>query len=124
MTYPEEAIYVGLSPASEHKISCGKCQGHHNSAAGVRECYEGKEIGSCPHQYYLRERTEDGLKMIEECGMDSWETGRGSDCTYGHENVSMETQFAEGWRYADCPEEAANLRSMGIDAVSMRGDSI
>jgi hypothetical protein len=120
----EEATFVGSSPASEHKISCGNCKGHHNSPQGVRKCFEGKEIGSCPDQYYLPGYTEDGLRMIEECAMDLWYDDRGSTCTNGHFNASMETQYREGWRYADCPEEAANLRSMGIDAVSMRGDSI
>lgn len=120
----EEAIFVGFSQDSRHAIRCTRCGGTHNSIEGTRACHEGKEIGSCEHQYYLREYTEDGLRMLEECGMDAWATGRGSTCAYGHEYVDMETRWREGWDYAADEGEAYLLRLYGRDAVSMRGDSI
>jgi hypothetical protein len=37
-------------------------------------------------------------------------------CAAGHEHTSAELREAEGWDYADGPEEAAMLASVGVDA--------
>jgi hypothetical protein len=74
--------------------------------------------------------TEDGDPILRDCGAPSrvlvTEDGaeRGYECDAGHSHVYAEHRANEGWDYADSPEEAARLRKNGVDAVSMRGDSI
>lgn len=113
VTYPER-----------HTISCGKCREQHSSAEGVRKCHEGAEISSCAWLCRTGEYTEDGEQVVAECGADSWDTPRGWKCAAGHEHVNDETRTREGWDYACDEGEADQLRSYGVDAVSVRGDSI
>lgn len=109
---------------SEHTINCAHCKGTHQTAEGVRQCHQGREIDVCGHLYYTGEWTEDGERVVAECGTDAWWDERGSDCANGHFNASMETQYAEGWRYVDDEDEARQMRSLGLDAVAMNGGSI
>lgn len=110
------------------KIKCGKCGHRHSSVDGVRKCHQGIEIWQC--QWLVSFGWHEDYEVILPCEADSWlifnEDGseRGYECAAGHDHVYCEARHAEGWDYAADELEAEGLRRNGIDAVSMRGDSI
>ena len=83
-------------------------------------------VGHYPTCHWLVRHglNEDGEEVIRDCAADVTITDTGWSCDAGHEHVDMETRHAEGWDYANDPEEAALLRKYGTDAVDMRGGSI
>jgi hypothetical protein len=69
-------------------------------------------------------RDEDGELVVVECGAVATENSRGWTCTNGHEHVTAEARYREGWDYASDAGEAAQLRKYGTDVVAMDGGAI
>ena len=120
---------------TEHTITCANhpesdVEVKHLTVEGVRQCHLNPESFTCT---WLYERTDligdeeygwEPYTRIVECGAVAWPTQRGWTCEAGHEHVTAEVRMTEGWDYASDPGEAEQLRRYGVDAVSMRGDSI
>lgn len=109
-------------------ITCGYCKKTHSAVALVKACYAG-DTGPCGWQYNVptvwSPEAEDFIDAhTAECDALSWWDERGTYCEAGHEHINAETRHDEGWDYVDDAEEARRLRKLGIQAVSMRGDSI
>lgn len=109
-------------------IICGYCKKTHSAVALVKACYQG-QTGICGWQYNVptvySPEVEDFIDAhTEECDALSWWDERGTYCEAGHEHVWAEARAAEGWDYAEDIDEANRLRKLGVQVVSMRGDSI
>jgi hypothetical protein len=109
-------------------ITCGKCKKTHTAVGLVKACYQGN-TGLCGWQYnvptHYSPEAEDFIDAYTaECDALSWWDERGTYCEAGHEHVNAQARHDEGWDYAEDIDEATNLRKHGIQAVSMRGDSI
>lgn len=106
-------------------ITCGKCKGKHLTVDAVRACHA-RETFPCP---WLIERPAGWLPEAEdfveativECGSLAWEHERGWECETGHEHITAEVRHREGWEYAECREEAAQLAKVGVASVDMQG---
>lgn len=109
-----------------HWITCGNRAAHngevgfHKSVNQVKACYG--LVALCGWQSQGA-WIEDFYEIIECDGIIT-ENERGWSCSYGHEHVTAEVRYAEGWDYASDEQEAAQLRKYGVDAVAMNGGSI
>lgn len=102
-------------------IICGKCRETHGSVDAIRACYAGN-LHKCD---WLVERTVswfdeetgdgEGYDVIEDCGAEAIVTDRGFTCAAGHEHTYAEIRHAEGWDYAEDPDEAARLARAGTE---------
>ena len=128
--------YADIAWTPPHVIFCnskwmGQERHSHRTAGEVRECFRaaqdtalGVEVWPCG--WLLEARYDDGSAYSYPCEQPARYTDeRGShECMAGHGHVPAQVRFEEGWDYAEDADEAAWLRRNGIDAVSMRGDSI
>lgn len=103
-------------------IKCGKCTGRHDNVAAIRACHD-ESLFTCTWLVDTRQITEDGEPIIIECGRDGYPLpgDRGTTCSAGHENVSMETQWREGWAYVDAEDAAGYARDTLRTPVLMDG---
>lgn len=94
-------------------MKCGKCGTDAESVASVKACYAG-QVEPCgdlvPDGY-----DECGTLQTKECGAHATFTRRGHSCEAGHEYVSMEARYNEGWDYAEDEQEAAMLAQAGVE---------
>lgn len=104
-------------------IKCGHCGGHHHDIERVYACSlpEGSGVGICDWLIDTQQYDEDGGKVIIECGAEMYVTRRGTTCQRGHENVSLEVQWREGWAYVTEDEAAGFQKNTGRRAVLMDG---
>lgn len=120
-----------------HVIKCNSGWSHrdarhdHQAVWEVRACFEaahaekaGKPVWPCT--WLIEGRYDDGSRFTYECGEPTTLNGEEGEyeCAAGHSHVPAWVRADQGWDYAEDDEEAKRLRSVGIDAVSMRGDSI
>lgn len=101
---------------------CGQCERRHHSAEVGRRCHAGKTY-PCGWQIQVG-LDEDGGAVIDECGAAAWDTERGWKCDAGHEHVTAEARWREGWDYAADPGEAMLLARAGVQPVAMDGGPI
>lgn len=132
--------FADIPWAPPHAIFCraiwaGQQDGKHSHqhVDEVRACYKAMHdtkagIQVWPCSWLLEGRYDDGSIYTYEClapARFTPERGEGAfECSNGHDFIPPQVRYAEGWDYAEDAEEAAHLRKHGIDAVSMRGDSI
>lgn len=119
-----------------HAIVCnskwnGQERHDHRTVAGVRACFEaahdvarGIEVWPCG--WLMEGRYDDGSIYTYPCEAPTRYTdGQGSfECAAGHNHSPAWVCEQQGWTYAEDEEEAKRLRGLGVDVVSMRGDSI
>lgn len=123
---PEDG-YTDFNPGGE-SVRCGNKKTHgdyavyHANAAAVRSCFLGD--GVCDWLMDMGTHPEDGERMIMECGYALHVTARGHHCDNGHQHVTAEVRWTEGWDYASDELEAEGLRKCGVEAVAMNGGSI
>lgn len=96
-------------------IICGNCGNRHFEVAMVKRCYAG-EVVPCTWLIDTLQYTEDGEKVIVECGAGAWDSDRAWQCERGHEHVHAEARFDEGWDYASDEEEAGVRASYGHES--------
>lgn len=114
-----------------HTIICknhGTEDRRHGSAATVRACFDGAEIGTCG---WLVRRTRswvddetgygESWDVEEDCGAECVFDERGYRCAAGHEHVNMQTRATEGWDYAEEYGEAQALAFAGVEPRTMDG---
>jgi hypothetical protein len=108
-------------------IMCGNRSAHrsgqsesHETLDHVKECYG---LVTLCGWVYQNGYDEDGPAYRSCVGIVT-ETPRGWECSNGHEHVTAEVRYAEGWDYASDELEAAQLRKYGVQAVAMLGGSI
>jgi hypothetical protein len=59
------------------------------------------------------------VERVEDCGAELAYNDDRWVCAAGHEHTSAEAREREGWDYADSPEEARRLASVGVDSRPM-----
>jgi len=113
-----------------HEIRCGNRTAHrselpeyHRTVEGVRRCFAGTAF-RC--DWNIEVPSEDG-PVIRECydvtGAVAWTTDRGWECESGHEHVTQEARWAEGWEYCENDDDVKRVAAAGLLPVGMDGGS-
>lgn len=111
-----------------HQIQCGHCRQPHTSVAAVKAC-AGGNLFPC---HWLVERPgrtvyddQGNCDWIEgsvgDCGAEAIATDRGWTCAVGHEHVTAQARWTEGWDYAADAGEAMDLVRAGRQPFTMDG---
>jgi hypothetical protein len=122
-------------PPFPHEIVCnsrwvGQERHTHERVEQVRVCFEaahdearGIEVWPC--SWLLEGRYDDGSIFTFECGQPTRftpERGDGAyECLAGHDHVPAWVRDAQGWDYAEDPDEAKQLAQAGTRPVQLDG---